>query len=173
MFVKVLGAFVDNDSFVAKKPEYEKEHLFFDRFCFDVVSLFGKNLHVLNIRDIEYILRTAYFTLSHSFGPGNGGMKLLEPKSIQQSPFSAEILQKLNTTINASPLIAASPDLAGLQNPLSSAHGDLVNQQASHMHLRPSPRLNRLVDRSGGSSIMSSTPRVQNTLVLNTNQQTN
>lgn len=77
-FKHVLGVLVDSDSFVAKRPEYPQNHIFFDRFCFDMVSLLGKNLYDLNVLDIEYIFRKTHFTLSHGFGQAKGGIQLLE-----------------------------------------------------------------------------------------------
>ena len=67
----------DTDEFVAKSPDYINPHIFFDRFCYDMVSLLGNNVYKLNVLDIEYIFRTTYVTLSHSFGPSQGGVKLL------------------------------------------------------------------------------------------------
>ena len=86
----------DTDEFVAKSTQYMNNHVFFDRFCYDMVSLLGENVFKLNVLDIEYIFRTAYLTMSHSFGPSEGGIKLLELNSIANSPFSAEALQDLN-----------------------------------------------------------------------------
>jgi hypothetical protein len=53
-----------------------------------MVSLLGNNVFKLNVLDIEYIFRTTYLTLSHSFGPCEGGVKLLQLSSIIDSPFS-------------------------------------------------------------------------------------
>ena len=86
----------DTEEFVAKIPKYINSHVFFDRFCYDMVSLLGENVFKLNVLDIEYIFRTTYLTLSHSFGPQEGGVKLLDLNSIVESPFSAEALQDLN-----------------------------------------------------------------------------
>jgi len=88
-FKKVLGAMFDTDEFVAQSPTYKNKHIFFDRFCYDMVSLLGSNVNKLGVLDIEYVFRTTYLTLSHSFGP-NQGIKLLQYDSILSSPFSIE-----------------------------------------------------------------------------------
>ena len=95
-FKKALGAMFDTDEFVAKNPTYNNEQVFFDRFCYDMVSLLGNNVFKLNVLDIEYVFRTTYLTLSHSFGPCEGGVKLLQLSSIIDSPFSVAAMQELN-----------------------------------------------------------------------------
>ena len=57
---KALGILYDTDYYIAKKPEYHKESVFFDRFCFDTISLLGDNLLKLSSEDLEYILRKLY-----------------------------------------------------------------------------------------------------------------
>lgn len=96
LFQKALGLFAEKDDLIARPPEYKNNYIFLDRFCFDFVSMLGKNLFKLGVVDIEYILRKAYLTLSHSFGPGKGGIQLLDIESIIKSPFSAETLNKAN-----------------------------------------------------------------------------
>ena len=97
---KALGAMYESDHFTAQKPQYCKDHIFFDRFCFDLVSLLGNNVFKLNLTDIEYIFRVSYLTLSHSFGPGGGGVRLLELDSIIESPFSLQEFQKMDKKLN-------------------------------------------------------------------------
>ena len=95
MIKKVLGCLYETDQFVAQKPKYSSENLFFDRFCYDIVSLLGSNIYKFNLVDIEFIFRKTYFTLSHSFGPNKGGIKLLDIDSIIHSPFDASFLQRM------------------------------------------------------------------------------
>jgi len=59
-----------------------------------MVSLLGQNVYMLNIQDIEYIFRTTYATLSHSFGP-NEGVKLIE-NPVGTLPFDPVILKKID-----------------------------------------------------------------------------
>lgn len=60
IFRKALGVLYDNDYYTAKKPEYLKDNVFFDRFCFDIISLLGDNLIKLDFEDVEYIMRKVY-----------------------------------------------------------------------------------------------------------------
>lgn len=53
-----------------------------------MISLLGKNVFKLSVDNIEYIFRTCYLQLSHSFGASKGGVKFLELNSIVESPFS-------------------------------------------------------------------------------------
>jgi hypothetical protein len=45
---------------------YLKQHVFFDRFCFDMVSLLGDYLNTLSFSDVEYIMRKVYQSSTHS-----------------------------------------------------------------------------------------------------------
>jgi hypothetical protein len=75
----------ETDDFVAQRPDYKNKHLFFDRFCFDLISQLGNNIFKLTYLDIEYIFRTVFVTLSHSFQTSDkdgvkkyDGVKLLQ-----------------------------------------------------------------------------------------------
>ena len=66
IFKRALGVLFETDYYVAKKGEegedgaYLKEHVFFDRFCFDMVSLLGEYLQYMTFADVEYIMRKVY-----------------------------------------------------------------------------------------------------------------
>jgi len=90
----------DTDDFVARPPDYQNDRIFFDRFCYDMVSLLGENVYKLNESDLEYVFRATYLTLSHSFGPEEGGVKLLQLNSIIKSPFSVEAMQRIDRKLN-------------------------------------------------------------------------
>lgn len=73
---------------------YLKPHVFFDRFCFDMVSLLGEYLNILSFSDVEYIMRKVYqhsthFTLSHNSQQPPASVKLLRYDCVE-SPFSWE-----------------------------------------------------------------------------------
>lgn len=59
-----------------------------------MVSLLGQNVYKLNIQDIEYVFRTTYASLTHSFGP-NEGVKLLE-NPVGTMPFDKHMLTNLD-----------------------------------------------------------------------------
>jgi len=79
---KALGVLYDTDYYVAKRAKpgqpnsgegiYLKPHVFFDRFCFDLVSLLGEYLNLLTFSDVEYIMRKIYQHSTHFFFPLKG-----------------------------------------------------------------------------------------------------
>ena len=80
---KALGILYDTDYYVAKRGTnsknnqggegaYLKPHVFFDRFCFDLVSLLGEYLNSLTFSDVEYIMRKVYQASTHFFLPTQG-----------------------------------------------------------------------------------------------------
>lgn len=80
IFKRALGVLYETDYYVAKKggvqnspssssldhgaPDqsggYLKPHVFFDRFCFDIISLLGEYLNQLSFSDVEYVMRKVY-----------------------------------------------------------------------------------------------------------------
>jgi hypothetical protein len=87
IFKRTLGVLYETDYYVAKKPAtsnvsghsfdpnstsgtapvggYLKPFVFFDRFCFDMVSLLGEHLNLLSFSDVEYIMRKVYQHSTH------------------------------------------------------------------------------------------------------------
>ena len=90
IFKRALGILYDNDYYVAKKPDYLKNHVFFDRYCFDVISLMGDNMVVLSSQDVEYIMRKVYQQSTHFMKIGNSmHIQLLKADTVK-SQFSLE-----------------------------------------------------------------------------------
>ena len=76
IFKRTLGVLFETDYYVAKKGTVESDssnvtggylklHVFFDRFCFDMVSLLGDYLNCLTFSDVEYIMRKVYQHSTH------------------------------------------------------------------------------------------------------------
>ena len=59
-----LGVYYQSSFHTAKRPIYKKLNVFFDRFCYDFISLFGVNLLFLEIEQIEMIARKVYGAVS-------------------------------------------------------------------------------------------------------------
>jgi hypothetical protein len=57
LFCKAFGIYYQSLYYIAKKPEYKQETVFFDRFCYDFISLLGVNLLFLDIKNLEQIVR--------------------------------------------------------------------------------------------------------------------
>ena len=51
------GMYYDNDYYITKRPEYTKDHINFERFSFDCISLVGEKLLNLSADQFEIILR--------------------------------------------------------------------------------------------------------------------
>ena len=74
IFKWALGILYETDYYVAKKAHdksatgaggYLKPYVFFDRFCFDIISLLGEYLNQLSFSDVEYIMRKVYQHSTH------------------------------------------------------------------------------------------------------------
>ena len=88
---------------MAKRPVYKSDTVFFDRFCYDFVSLFGVNLLFLEAKQLEMITRRVYTSISYNFDfevdkgvkppPGEGGLRLLAPESITSCFTQTEMIE--------------------------------------------------------------------------------
>ncbi|CDW77372.1 UNKNOWN [Stylonychia lemnae] len=101
IFRKAYGVLFETDYYTAKKPEYLKNSVFFDRFCFDIISMMGDNLLYLDFSDAEYILRKIYQSTTHFMASNDGSqtIKLLTLESIKSS-FSMDQMQVDSKTLN-------------------------------------------------------------------------
>ena len=62
-----LGVYYQSSYYVAKSPIYKSETVYFDRFCYDFVSLFGVNILFLEIEQLELIIRRVFNCVSYNF----------------------------------------------------------------------------------------------------------
>jgi predicted ATPase len=78
IFKRSLGVLYETDYYIAKIPPkgasneagtYLKPNVFFDRFCFDIISLLGEHLNKLTFSDVEYIMRKVYQHSTHFVVP--------------------------------------------------------------------------------------------------------
>ena len=67
VFETALGVYYQSSYYVAKRPVYKADTVFFDRFCYDFVSLFGVNILFLEIQHLEMITRKVYSAVSYNF----------------------------------------------------------------------------------------------------------
>ena len=79
------------DYYTAKRPNYIKKNVFFNRFCYDFLSMFGDNLKILDHDDLDFIIRKLYQDMTHSF---KGKVKLLKLRCIDTSFSTAKIFTK-------------------------------------------------------------------------------
>ena len=67
VFEVALGIYYQSSYYVAKRPVYKSEAVFFERFCYDYVSLYGVNILFLELNDLELITRKVYTSASYNF----------------------------------------------------------------------------------------------------------
>jgi len=53
--------------FTSREMVREKEEVFFNKFCYDIVSLLGMNLKLFSIEDLLHIFRLLYKAITHRF----------------------------------------------------------------------------------------------------------
>ena len=84
LYSEGLGYYFDSSRFFAREPLYRKKVVFYDRFCHDMISLFGTNLLSIKVTEFEGILRTFFHTLTTTV---NGRIRF-KPLEDIQTPFS-------------------------------------------------------------------------------------
>ena len=107
----------DTDQYVARFPEYADSVIFFDRFCYDMVSLLGKNVFILQHNEIEFIFRKAYKALSHNFSPGK--VEMLQLECVRQTPFQEN--QRYSSRLLSPEEKSMNLDSSDFMNPLDEA----------------------------------------------------
>lgn len=80
VFEIALGVYYQSSYYVAKHPVYKAETVFFERFCYDFVSLFGVNILFLEIEQLELIIRQVYASVSYNFE--GDGLRLRAPECV-------------------------------------------------------------------------------------------
>lgn len=93
VFEKALGVYYSSSYYVAKRPQYKADTVFFERFCYDFVSLLGVNLLFVDIKNLDAIVRKVYSVCSYNFDfkvaksdkPRfkEGGLRLVSLESVQ------------------------------------------------------------------------------------------
>ncbi len=95
IFKRALGVLYETDYYIAKIPPkgasneagtYLKPNVFFDRFCFDIISLLGEHLNKLTFSDVEYIMRKVYQHSTHFVLPEPLNFHQVVQKHILKAP---------------------------------------------------------------------------------------
>ena len=89
-----LGVYYQSSYYVAKIPVYKSETVHFDRFCYDLVSMFGVNILFIDIENLEHIIRRIYKCVSYNFEASSGyeGILLRSPECVEEAFTHAEFL---------------------------------------------------------------------------------
>ena len=103
IFEIALGVYFQSSYYVAKRPTYKSDAVFFERFCYDYVSLFGVNILFLELEQLELITRKVFTSVSFNFDgiTEEGGIQLrtydcVEP-AFTEDKF-IEVRQKINSS---------------------------------------------------------------------------
>jgi len=70
MFERALGIYYHTNYYVARLETYKQGtgNVFYQRFVYDLISLFGLNLFYIDLSTLEFLLRAVYRNVSHAFG---------------------------------------------------------------------------------------------------------
>ena len=69
MLKKALGIYFSTDYYVAKKESLKEgsSQVFYSRFVYDLISMFGTHLFLIELRTLEFLIRRLYAAISHNF----------------------------------------------------------------------------------------------------------
>lgn len=75
LFQKALGIYFNTNYYVARKETLKNKTklIFYNRFKYDLVSMFGVHLFNIELRTLEFLIRRVYGAVSHNF---SGTVKL-------------------------------------------------------------------------------------------------
>lgn len=87
IFEIALGVYYQSSYYVAKRPVYKSETVHFDRFCYDLISMFGVNILFIELESLEHIIRKIYKCVSYNFDNSNGneGIQLKSLECIEEA----------------------------------------------------------------------------------------
>jgi hypothetical protein len=97
IYETALGIYYQSSYYVAKYPVYKAETVFFERFCYDFVSLFGVNILFLEIEQLELIIRQVYTSVSWNFPDG---IKLRSFECVD-SAFNDDVFNQMKNTMGS------------------------------------------------------------------------
>ena len=170
VFQLALGVYYQSTYYVAKRPIYKAETVFFDRFCYDYISLFGVNILFLEIKDLEMITRRIYSNISYNFDkevmkgvkapPGQGGLRLLALECIQPVFTQQELLESQKNLQIKSGKISKTT----LPNVYKSSETDFIEKvnrekREARGGMSPTERSEATKSIDGGSNDGNSSPQ--------------
>jgi hypothetical protein len=92
---KALGIYYQSSYYVARRPNYKAETVFFERFSYDFISMLGVNLLFLESKQLELISRKVFTSVSYNFDfivmkgdkpdPREGGLRLIALECVKST----------------------------------------------------------------------------------------
>jgi len=92
MFERALGIYYHTNYYVARLDTYKQGtgNVFYQRFVYDLISLFGLNLFYIDLATLEFLLRGVYRVISHAFGTK---IMLRHPDDVKPAYTQEEIIK--------------------------------------------------------------------------------
>ena len=78
MFQRALGIYYFSDYYVARQEVYKGRRVYFQRFVYDLISMFGLHLFYIEIQTLELLLRRIYGAVTHNFEAGKVYLRSVE-----------------------------------------------------------------------------------------------
>lgn len=130
VYERALGVYYQSSYYVAKRPDYRSETVFFDRFCYDFVSLLGVNLLFMDVKHLEGITRRVFTTVSYNFdfevqkgvkaNKGESGLRLVALECVRTA-FTLDDMLDTNKACDTRNLHNHSPSATTLPGVKSSS----------------------------------------------------
>lgn len=70
LFQRALGIYFFSDYYVAREDVYKGQKVYFSRFVYDLISMFGLHLFYIELQTLEMLLRRVYGVVTHNFAAG-------------------------------------------------------------------------------------------------------
>ena len=70
LFQRALGIYFFSDYYVARNDVYKGSKVYFSRFAYDIISMFGLHLFYIEVQTLELLLRRVYRAITHNFEAG-------------------------------------------------------------------------------------------------------
>lgn len=97
LFQHALGIYYFSDYYVARQEVYKSNKVYFKRFVYDLISMFGLHLFYIELATLELLLRRIYQAVTHNFEAGRVFLRRVEdvrPAFTEQEFNEAVELQK-------------------------------------------------------------------------------
>lgn len=78
LFQQALGIYYYSDYYVAREEVYRSNKVYFARFIYDLISMFGLHLFYIEPLTLELLLRRVYQAVTHNFETGKVQLRRVE-----------------------------------------------------------------------------------------------
>ena len=75
LFQRALGIYYFSNYYVARNEVYKNDKVYFSRFLYDIISMFGLHLFYIEVQTLELLLRRVYAAITHKFEAGKPALR--------------------------------------------------------------------------------------------------